>query len=366
MQQETALTVPGTAARTVDVSDTVPTKPSISSLAGRAKAAIVVRLLLNEGADIPLEELPDELQGVLTHQMGTMGLVDRDTLFSVVQEFAEMLDGVGLSFPKGIGGALTILDGRISPQTAARLRKEAGVRMTGDPWDRLRALPAEDLAELVQAESTEIAAVILSKLDVPKAAELLGKLSGPDARRITYAVSQTGAVTPDTVDRIGISLAAQLDDKPLVAFDTGPGERVGAILNLSPATTREDMLTALDEEDADFASVVRKSIFTFAHIAERLSPRDVPQVIREVDQGDLIVALAFAALDPKDTASADFILSNISSRMADNLREEVAEKGKIKPADGESAMNTVVGAIRGLEQAGDIELILPEGEEDAA
>jgi flagellar motor switch protein FliG len=359
MQQETALTLAGGAAKTVSAPDAGPPKADISRMAGRAKAAIVVRLLLNEGTDLPLEDLPDELQASLTQQMGTMGLVDRQTLYSVVQEFAEMLDGVGLSFPRGLGGALTALDGKISPQTATRLRKEAGVRMWGDPWQRLKELPAEELAELVQAESTEIAAVILSKLDVPKAAELLSHLPGPEARRITFAVSQTGNVTPETVDRIGLSLAAQLDDKPEVAFDTGPGERVGAILNLSAAATRDEMLSALDQEDEDFASAVRKSIFIFKHIAERLSPRDCPQVIREVDQGDLITALAHAKSD-EDAASAEFLLSNISGRMADNLREEVAEKGTVKPADGEAAMNTIIAAIRQLEAAGTIELIYPE------
>ena len=143
-----------------------------------AKAAIVVRLLLNEGADLPLEDLPHDLQARLTQQMGKMGLVDRVTLASVVHEFAEALDGVGLSFPHGLAGALSALDGKISPQTAARLRKEAGVRQAGDPWARLRAQSVADLAKMAQAESIEIAAVLLSKLDVAKAAELLGKLPG--------------------------------------------------------------------------------------------------------------------------------------------------------------------------------------------
>jgi flagellar motor switch protein FliG len=48
-----------------------------ASLSRRAKAAIVVRLLLNEGADLPLEDLPDDLQIALTQQMGAMRLVDR-------------------------------------------------------------------------------------------------------------------------------------------------------------------------------------------------------------------------------------------------------------------------------------------------
>ena len=70
---------------------------SAKPLSKKAKAAIVVRLLLNEGADIPLEDLPEELQEQLTHQMGNMRLVDRDTLAEVVAEFASELESIGLS-----------------------------------------------------------------------------------------------------------------------------------------------------------------------------------------------------------------------------------------------------------------------------
>ena len=179
-------------------------------LSRKAKAAIVVRLLINEGADIPLEELPDELQAQLTKAMGQMRTVDRDTLQEVVAEFAEEVERIGLTFTNGMAGALDALDGKISPQTAARLRKEAGVREAGDPWSRIRDMDNALLVGVLEEESIEVAAVMLSKLDVPKAAELLGMLPGPRARQITYAVSQTGAVTPDAVDRIGLSLASQL------------------------------------------------------------------------------------------------------------------------------------------------------------
>ncbi|MEX0367557.1 MAG: flagellar motor switch protein FliG [Ruegeria sp.] len=331
-------------------------------LSGREKAAIVVRLLLTEGADIPLEELPEDLQETLTHQMGRMGLVDRVTLASVAREFSDALAGVGLSFPHGLAGALDAMNGKIAPTTAARLRKEAGVRQIGDPWQRLRALKAGELAAIAQAESTEVAAVLLSKLDTAKAAELLGQLPGPVARRITYAVSQTGKVTPEAVDRIGWSLAAQLDQRPIAAFKDAPGERVGAILNQSAAATRDGLLDALDEEDAEFADTVRKVIFTFAHIPTRIAPREVPAVIRSVDQTVLISALAGAQTEG-DQAAAEFVLANISSRMADNLREEMGERGKIKQADAEQAMTEVVGAIRALLDEGAITLVEPEEEE---
>ncbi|WP_298971620.1 FliG C-terminal domain-containing protein [uncultured Roseobacter sp.] len=334
-----------------------------ATLTRRAKAAIVVRLLLNEGADIPLEDLPEDLQAQLTKQMGSMRLVDRNTLSSVVSEFADELDSIGLSFPGGIAGALDSLDGRISKQTAARLRKEAGVRQYGDPWARLKDMGVEKLLPILENESIEVAAVLLSKIDVARAAELLGKLPGPQARRITYAVSQTSAVTPDAVDRIGLSLAAQLDAEPLQAFDDGPVERVGAILNSTTSITRDDVLEGLDETDAGFADLVRKAIFTFANIPKRIAPRDIPRVVRELEQEVLLIALAGAeAAGVKP--SADFILENMSGRMADQLREEVEELEKVKPAEVEEAMSTIITTIREMEASGDLLLVVDDNDDD--
>ncbi|MBD3664515.1 FliG C-terminal domain-containing protein [Sulfitobacter aestuariivivens] len=331
------------------------------SLSRRAKAAIVVRLLLNEGADIPLEDLPEELQARLTQQMGAMRLVDRDTLSAVIQEFSEEIDRVGISLPGTIAGALNALDGRISRQTAARLRKEAGVRQAGDPWARLAQMGVAKLVPILQTESTEIAAVMLSKLPVKLSAELLSELPGPQARRITYAVSLTSAVTPDAVDRIGLSLAAQLDAEPPTAFADGPVERLGAILNSSTTLTRDDVLTGLDETDQGFADAVRKAIFTFGNIPQRIAPRDIPRIIREVEPDTLITALAGAQTAGYAT-SAEFILENMSGRMADQLRENMEEAGAVKPSDVETAMADVVAIIRGMEESGDLLLVVDEDE----
>jgi len=324
-------------------------------LSRRQKAAIIVRFLLEEGAEVPLGDLPDPLQASLTTQMGAMRYVDRATLADVVAEFATELEALGLTFPRGVAGALSALDGRISAQTAARLRKEAGVRQFGDPWEQVRAAEADALLGILMRESTEVAAVMLSKLATERAAELLGRLPGDQARRITYAVSRTGAVSPAAVDRIGLALAGELHDVPETAFDSGPVERVGAILNSTAAATRDAVLNGLDETDGDFARLVRKAIFTFVHVPERLAPLDVPRVIREVDQPVLVTALAGATSAGLGDA-AEFILANMSRRMSEALREEIGERGAVGLTDGEAAMSQVVNAIRRLEAAGEITL----------
>ncbi len=333
-----------------------------AALSRKAKAAIIVQFILNEGADVPLSSLPDDLQAQLTTQLGAMRYVDRDTLNTVVQEFADELESVGLSFPGDMAGALTALDGKINPRTAQRLRKEAGVRQTGDPWERINKLEPERIEELVLSESTEVAAVMMSKIDVTKAAQVLAKLPGDKARRITYAVSMTSGVSPEAVDRIGISLAAQLDAEPMKAFKAKPDERVGAILNYSNTAVREELLNGLEETDSAFADAVRKAIFTFANIPARLNAIDVPKITRDVAPDILATALAAADTD-EERRAADFLLENLSKRMAASLREEAEGKGTVKAKDGERAMTAVVGAIRDLVTAGEIELLNPDEEE---
>ena len=321
----------------------------------------MVRLLVAEGVDLSLHKLPDELQTALTQQMSQMRYIDQDTLNSVVEEFVSELDSIGLSFPEGMEGALRVLEKSLSPSTASRLRKEVGVKVQGDPWEKIAGLGEDVLLSVLEEESAEIGAVMLSKLDVSVAAKLLGRLPGERARRITYAVSLTGQIEPDTVEKIGYSLAEQLDAQPTLAFADGPVERVGAILNFSPAATRDDVLEGLDEEDAHFAEQVRKAIFTFANIPQRIDARDIPKVIKGIDQAVLVKALAFAKGDLEP--AANYILENMSKRMAEQLREEMGEAGKIKAAEGEEAMTEIVTMIRQLEASGEI-LLVAEDEDD--
>ena len=78
-------------------------------------------------------------------------------------------------------------------------------------------------------------------------------------------------------------------------------------------------------------------------------------MLRVVDQAQLTVALAGATGSLKP--SAEFILTNMSQRMAQSLRDEMANLGKVKEKDAEEAMSAVVAAIREMEAAGEIFLV---------
>ena len=168
------------------------------------------------------------------------------------------------------------------------------------------------------------------------------------------------------MDRIGLSLAAQFEHEPLRAFEDDPVERLGAILNIANSEMRDSLLAGLAEEDKAFGQRLKKAIFTFVHIPARVGPVDVPKLIRDVDPETMLIALAFAVKSGDEAlhGTAEFILTNISKRMAEGLREEIAEKASIKAKDGETAMNAVIASIGNLQAAGELTLIVADEEDD--
>ena len=334
------------------------TAPAPVGLSRRRKAALIVQLALADGHKLPLATLPEEVQLDLTRELGQVRLVDKSTLEAVAEEFLSNLDHLGLSRSGGLDGALSALAEQLSPGAAARARSEVALIKGIDPWPQVLGLAVDDLKPLMEQESAEVAAVLLSKLEVPKAAALLALLPGPLARRITYGVSLTAGIEPAAVRRIGQALAAQYAVKPDRAFVAPPVERVGAILNSSKTATRESVLEALKEEDPEFAENVRRAIFTFKDIPERLAALDVPAVLRAIDNDRLVTALAAAmAIGGAEATAAEYLLDNISQRLADSIRDEMSTKTGIRKTVAEAAWGDVVTAIRTRAESGEITLV---------
>jgi len=321
------------------------------------KAAVIVRLLLTQEVPLPLERLTARQQQALAEYMTQIRRVDRPTLAQVVDEFVESLDGVGLTFPRGIPDALEMLEPYLSPDARGRLQSEADKMNRGDAWERLGELDVEELLHLIEEEGAEVCAILLSKLPVQKAAELLASLPEDRAQVITHSVALTGAVGPQTVRQIGLALVGQLDARPAPEFRASAADRVGSILNAATRKMRDSMLGALDERDAPFAEAVRRTIFTFDHIPARVDSGDVAAIMRAVEGDTLNLALA-TALEQFPIA-ADFIFDNISKRMAETLREEAVALGQVPEEEGEAAMTAVITAIRDLEAKGEIKLAEP-------
>lgn len=323
-------------------------------LSGLQKAAIIVRVLIAEGVDMKLSSLSPRMQEDLTHTMGKMRLVDRTTMNAVVSEYVDMLEQVGLSFPDGLDGALSLLDGRLDAGATEQLRILARGASGRDPWADIELAPDADLIPLLESESTVVGAVMLSKLSIDKAAGILAQLPPDLAQALAISVAKTEDIDPDTVARIGAALAQQVTDKPVRAFVKPSTKRVGEILNSSTTALRDRLLAGLEGLDQGFATGVRKSIFTFQDIPTRIAARDVPALMREIPSDDMMFIIAANA--EEDQPSLEFLLSNMSKRVADTMREDATALPVPSPKQKDEIMARVMGAVRAMIDAGTLTL----------
>ena len=331
------------------------------SLTQGQKAAVIIRLLVNGGADPGIRDLPKEQQRRLVSEMASLRFVDRQTLAETVAEFASELDGIGLHFPRDIDRILATLDGRLSLDVVEALIAETGASQRGlgsAAWEVVSALENDVLSDLMAGETPEVCAILLSKLPPTKAALLIGNLQPERADAIAAAFGRTEDVTPEAVSRIGSALGRQSDLRQTPAFDSAAVVRVADILNAATGSVRNALLARLDETDPDFATRVRAAVFSFENIPERLDRRDVPRVLRGVENTVVVTAIAGATEDQKPVC--EFILSAISSRLADQLREDANDMGKVTLDQAEEAMGQIVAEIRRMEEAGELSLVSPE------
>ena len=98
-------------------------------------------------------------------------------------------------------------------------------------------------------------------------------------------------------------------------------------------------------------------MFVFEDIV-MIDNRSVQRVLREVESQDLALALKGASPEVSEK-----IFTNMSTRAADMLREDIEFMGPVRLRDVEEAQQRVVNIIRRLEETGEIVVARGGGDE---
>lgn len=335
---------------------------TVASLSQRQKAAIIVKLLVGGGVSMDDLDLDADAIWKITNAMTGLGVVGKDIVDGVTAEFIIEMERMGLVFERDIDGSLKSMEDQITADTLSEVKARQSGSAEASAWGYISKTESEVLARRIAAENPRVGSVILSKLSPTKSAEIVGLIAPESAESLLGAISKTTSIKPEIVSRIGIALAESLQDKGGVgAFEESAAERIGAILNMSPSQFRDDILGGFEKKDPEVAGQIRRLMFTFEDIPSRIVGRDISKILRGVDDETLVMALSGAATTAPEVR--DFILSNISSRLAEQIQESIEERGAVKEKDADAAMTQVVIAIKELEKSGEITLVVIEEEE---
>lgn len=136
----------------------------------------------------------------------------------------------------------------------------------------------------------------------------------------------------------------------------GGPKAVAEVMNHVDKAVESRIFDELERVDGELVHNIRSLMFTFEDCM-RLDDRSLQTLLKEVAREDLILSLKTA-----NPVLRDKIFSNISSRAAEILKEDMTATGPVRLKDVETAQARVIATLRELEAEG--KLVVTGGGKD--
>jgi len=318
---------------------------------GLNDAAILLMSLGEQEAGEVLRHLsPREVQKI-GETIAKTRVVSRDRLGEVADRFVTATAGQGL-FAADTGDYVrAVLQRALGPEKATILvdRILQPVQLTG--IENLRWMDAPSVAEVLKIEHPQIVAAILVHLEPDHAASILVQL--PEERRaeVLLRVATLEGMHPAALQDLNEVMGRILAGGAKVRKPTLGGAKAAAgMINMLGAGVDTQAVEAIRSHDPDLAQEIADLMFVFEDTL-KLDDKSIQLVLKEIASETLVVALKGAP-----PALRDKFLSNMSSRAAESLREDLESRGPLRLAEVEAQQKEILKAVRQLADDGQIVL----------
>lgn len=314
--------------------------PPAEMLSPAQKAAVIITALPPEDASQLLKQLGDGHVRAYVRATHSLRNIPQVLLERIIIEFIDSLDDS--DFTLGPDAASDILSRIMSADAVSNVIGEAtGVKRS--VWERLGGVSDADLSAFIMREHPRTSAIVVGMLSSEKAAEVIALLDVDTAETVIELLKDLADVDSDILEAIGETIRIELLDKAGTE-SAAPDEVIGAIFDNLTDRTRDPLMKRLEDKTPDFAKAVAKRMFLFDDIPDRVEARDIPTLTRAIDQKVLEQAIAFSR--SRESAATNYILENMSRRLAEQLEETLAEMPALSVSDGEKAEAELIKALR--------------------
>ncbi|MEX6634687.1 FliG C-terminal domain-containing protein [Hyphococcus lacteus] len=327
------------------------------------KAAIILASLSAETAAEIVDEISDAQLRAFAKAFSELKTVSPQLLQAIAEEFLSEVNHTDQDLAGGVDEARRVLGMMTEEERANRILSELAGGGTQAVWVRIERIEDQIVAEYVQAQRLPVAATILSKLSFEKTARVLDHTEGDYAKKILLELARKQPPSAEALDAIANVLEEDLlkptvggggDEEEGASPKGNAGAVVGEIINFLPGTKRDAFLAHLQDVDPEVGSEVRKAVLTFEELHTRLPASGAPTVLRDLERETLLTAIKHGETNASETV--EFLFANISKRMVEQYREELAEMDAPTEADGETAQRQVTSIVRSLVSQGEFKL----------
>lgn len=326
-----------------------PTSSEASKLRGVSKAAV---LLLNLGGDMAAEvlsHLHEDAVEEITREIAQLDLVGPVERGKVIEEFYNIALARSYAKQGGLAYAKMLLQKALPADQADQLIKVIEHQVHRKPFAFLAKTDTENLRTFIQDEHPQTIALIVSHVTSGKAADILAGLPLDRQLEVVTRVANMENTNPEIIREVEQGLEMRLSGVMSQTFEKAGGvEAVAEVLNLADRATEKGILEALDAQDPDLVEQIRRLMFVFEDII-LVNDKGIQQVLKEIENDDLSLALKTASEPLRDK-----ILSNMSERAAQLIKEDMEFMGPVRVSDVENAQQKIVDVVRRLEDAGEL------------
>jgi flagellar motor switch protein FliG len=217
--------------------------------------------------------------------------------------------------------------------------------------ESLKWMDPASVAELLRNEHPQIVAAILVHLDSDQAADVLKQIPERQRNEVMVRVATLDGIQPSALKDLNEVMGRVLAGGERMKKSMMGGVKPAAeIINMMGSAVETSVLDYIREADPDLAQKIMDNLFTFDDLL-KIDDRGIQALLKEVQSESLLIALKGATPELREK-----VFTNMSSRAAETLREDLESRGPVRVSEVEAEQKEMLKIVRRLADEGQIVL----------
>jgi flagellar motor switch protein FliG len=327
------------------------------AISGAQKAAILMLALGEEQCTRLFAMMHEDEIKDISSAMSQLGAVRSEVVERLCVDFVDHMGAAG-NLVGSYESTERLLQKTLPRDRASQIMEEIRGPAGRTMWDKLGNVHEAVLANYLKNEYPQTVAVVLSKIGPEHAARVLGILPEELALDVVNRMLRMETVQKEVLERVEQTLRTEFMSSLSTTRRRDAHEVMAEIFNNFDRQTETRFLTALEEDNRESAERIKTLMFTFDDLT-KLDTGSAQTLMRHVEKDKLSIALK-GATEPV----RQFFLSNMSTRAAKMLQDDMGAMGPVRLRDVDEAQALLVNLAKDLAAKGEIVISKSRGEEE--
>jgi flagellar motor switch protein FliG len=327
------------------------------ALTGPERAAILMLALGEQYGEKVWKLLDDDELRQISIVMSQLGTVEAEAVETLMLQFVGRLSASG-ALMGNFDATERLLQQYLPMERVTGIMEEIRGPAGRNMWEKLSNVQEQVLANYLKNEYPQTVAVVISKLRPEHAARVLAILPEELSLDVVSRMLKMEAVQKDVIERVEQTLRVEFMSNLSQTRRRDAHEVMAEIFNNFDRQTETRFITALEEHNRESAERIKTLMFTFDDLV-KLDTASAQTLMRNIDKTKLAIALKGA-----NDGVRQFFLSNMSTRAAKMLVDDMQAMGPVRLRDVDEAQALLVNLAKDLAAKGEIMITKSRGDEE--